>query len=184
MNILRRALPYVAGSFAVASVLATSASPASAVQITLGGKTYSVRLVTGTFNSLEAELKRQPWWLGATTNSPTSLPGSAATRVGNKLGFPNGTTSNWGPFFAYNVTGTTFSHWRYTTSSTAPLANSITFSTSTQRTFAVVPWSTDSWVMLIATGAFGAGVIAKRKMARKTLLDPSSDVNLVDSAVS
>lgn len=184
MNILRRALPYVAGSFAVASVLATSASPASAVQITLGGKTYSVRLVTGTFISLEAQLKRQPWWLGATTTSQLSLPGLAATRVGNKLGFPNGTTSNWGPFFAYNVTGTTFSHWRYTTSSTVPLANSTTFSTSTQRTFAVVPWSTDSWVMLIATGAFGAGVIAKRKMARKTLLDPSSDVNLVDSAVS
>lgn len=184
MNILRRALPYVAGSFAVASVLATSASPASAVQITLAGKTYSVSLVTGTFNSLEAQLKKQPWWLGAATTSASSLPALAATQVGGQLGFPNGPNgiaSNWGPFFAYNA-GTTFSHWRYNSNNT--LTNSTVSSSSFTRTFAVVPWNTDSWVMLIATGAFGAGVIAKRKMARKTLLDPSSDVNLVDSAVS
>jgi hypothetical protein len=183
MNILRRALPYVAGSFAVASVLATSASPASAVSITLGSKTYKIQLVTGTQASLNSLLQKQPWWTGVVNASPASLPALAANQVQGKLGFPN-QSSTWGPFFAYNVTGTTFSHWRYTSSKT--LVNSTAFSTtSALRTFAViVPWSTDSWVMLIATGAFGAGVIAKRKMARKTLLDPASDVNLVDSAVS
>lgn len=177
MNILRRALPYVAGSFAVASVLATSASPASAVQITVNGKTYSVGLVTGTFNSLQTRLQKQPWWGSSTTAQAFTV----ATL--NKLGFPNSTLSPaGGPFFAYGVSATTFSHWRYTSAGT--YANSTTFNRTTLRTFAVVPWSTDGWVMLIATGAFGAGVIAKRKMARKTLLDPSSDVNLVDSAVS
>lgn len=180
MNILRRALPYVAGSFAVASVLATSASPASAVKITVNGETYSVGLVTGTFNSLQTRLQKQPWW----GSSATAQAFTVATL--NKLGFPNGAfgsvIKNWGPFFAYGVSATTFSHWRYTSAGT--YANSTNFNKTTSRTFAVVPWSTDSWVMLIATGAFGAGVIAKRKMARKTLLDPSSDVNLVDSAVS
>ena len=77
-------------SLALISPLLIENGTAFAATVTLGGETFEVTTVVGTFAELQDTLSEQPW-----AGVDLGLASDAANQVGNSLGLPNTTFENF-----------------------------------------------------------------------------------------
>lgn len=88
---------------AAASVMAL-ASPAKALKVSVGGESFGITSVTGTFNQLNSQLGAQPWWTGDFSFDSTDSSADKATQFSNaaQSGFTQA-NSGLGLLFAFDT---------------------------------------------------------------------------------
>lgn len=178
---MNRVMSFIVGS--AAALLASNATPATAITINLNDKQYNVTTIEGYYNSVESKLKSTPWW------SSQALATEAAQQVGLSFELPN---DSEGPYFAYNSfpdlgNGPSSMTWwtgtqGVTEDETYPKDSS--YHTMTWAYAAAVPFEYDGMVLPIATFGFLLALGVKRKLdTRKSIAYPPIIVNQVDSQV-
>jgi hypothetical protein len=142
----------------------SSVSPADAVVYKdpgVGGKSYNVTTLTGTFNDLSVQLT-------AANNAlwhDQGLANRLADVVGGNEGIWN---ESYGPFFAYNDDAvSTVYAYAYSINSGgiwtvgSRVDQNITYATAT-----AVPWETDALPVIGSTILFAGGLWARNKFAK------------------
>ena len=177
---MNRAMSFIIGS--AAALLASNATPATAITINLNGNQYGVTTITGYYNSVESRLKATPWW------SSRELATQAAEQVSTFFGLPN---DSEGPYFAYNSfpdagngpSSMTYYYGNVVEDETYPKDSS--YHTMTWAVTAAVPFEYDGMVLPIASFGFLLALGVKRKLdTKKFIASPTTSVNPVDSTVS
>lgn len=130
-------------------------TPASAVTINLGGSSYEVTTIEGSFDDNQTLLEDQPWWTGGSN----SLANDAAGQVDNQLGLPNNSNS-WGPYFAYSFSGGTVMFSAFNGSSVDGNAD---IGSSASRTYAVVNEVPEPMTILGTLLAGSIGIVMNKK---------------------
>lgn len=178
---MNRAMSFMIGS--TAALLASNATPATAITINLNGNQYKVTTITGSYDSVESRLKATPWW----SNSSSAF--SFATQVADHFGLVN---DNEGPYFAYNSfpdtgNGPASVGWWYGKPGGPGVEWEETYGRTESVTWAVaaVPFEYDGMVLPIASFGFLLALGVKRKLdTKRFIVSPTTSVNPVDSTVS
>ena len=177
---MNRVMSFMIGS--TAALLASNATPATAITINLNGNQYKVTTITGYYNSVESRLKATPWWLSR------ELATQSAEQVGTFFGLPN---DSEGPYFAYNsfpVPGNGPSSMTYYSGGIAEeetYPKDSSYHTMTWAVATPVPFEYDGMVLPVASFGFLLALGVKRKLdTKKFIASPTTSVNPVDSTVS
>jgi len=85
-------LHFILSSAAIASVSAFAA-PAHALSVNVGGQSYNVGTLSGSFSNNASLLQSQPWW------GDVLIAADFARAVGTGLGLPNSSGAS-GPYFS------------------------------------------------------------------------------------
>ena len=88
-----------------ATSVAIAAAPAQALVISTSIGQYDVTTVTGSWNTLQNQLRTQPWFTGdlnpATPDNDSALAVEFAGLINDDLGLPN--LASFAPFFAFGT---------------------------------------------------------------------------------
>jgi hypothetical protein len=182
---LSRILPLVVGT-ATVGILASSASPAQALLVTVNGTDYNVSTVTQSYNQNPGLLQSQPWW------GSQSLATQFATQVGLAFGSPNsfGIFGNRGPLFAYNASPTDSPTEVFTSAfdfmvgaqeRTVNPQTTYVFAIATEATPTPIPFDIPGGATIPTVGSLFA--LALMRQARKSIASKNRIANTVTTKV-
>lgn len=138
------------------------AAPAHALSVNVGGQTYNIETLSGSYDSNASLLQSQPWWNSA------PIAADFASAVGTGLGLPNN-NGTIGPYFsAFDFSGL-FNLIVY--SDSAGQVSGILTDNSTQYSYAVTTSAVPGPLPIL--GAFAAFGFS-RKLRKRIQLNTSA----------